>query len=74
MDRLDRLKKEKNMSKPICKLVGTDGNVFAIIGNVSKSLKKAGLAEKATEFTSKAFNSGSYDEVLQLAMEYVEIE
>lgn len=28
------------MSKPICKLIGTDGNVFAIIGKVSKCLKR----------------------------------
>ena len=61
------------MDKPKCKLVGTDGNVFAIIGNVSKTLKRAGMADKAKEFTKKAFASGSYDEVLQLCTEYVEV-
>jgi hypothetical protein len=55
-------------------LLGTDGNVFAIIGKVSKSLKKARLKDQAKEFQDKAFNSGSYDEVLSLCMEYVEIE
>ena len=60
--------------KPICKLVGTDGNVFAIIGNVSKTLKRAGMTESANEFTSKAFSSESYDEVLRLCEEFVEIE
>ena len=59
--------------KPKCKLVGEDGNVFNIIGSVSKSLKQAGLKTEATEFQDKAFNSGSYDEVLQLAMKYVEV-
>jgi hypothetical protein len=62
------------MTKPIVKLIGEDGNVFAIIGAVSKALKRAGEKERATEFTEKAFAAHSYDEVLQLAMEYCEVE
>ncbi len=61
------------MTKPICELVGTDGNVFAIIGTVSKCLKKAGLKDQAKEFQDKAFTAKSYDEVLQLCMEYVNV-
>lgn len=30
------------MDKPKCKLIGGDGNVFAVIGAVSKALKRAG--------------------------------
>ena len=60
--------------KPTCMLIGEDGNVFNIIGRVSKALKKAGLADQANEFTGKAFRSESYDSVLQLATEYVEVE
>jgi hypothetical protein len=62
------------MEKPICKLVGTDGNVFSIIGNVSRVLKRAGQADKAKEFTEKAFKAGSYDEVLTMLHDYVEVE
>lgn len=58
---------------PKCKLVGTDGNVFAIIGNVAKTLERAGLREKAMEFKKRAFASGSYDAVLRLCMEYVDV-
>lgn len=60
--------------KPICALVGQDGNVFNIIGKVAGALRKAGLADKAKEFTHKAFTSSSYNAVLQLAMEYVDVE
>lgn len=56
------------------KLIGEDGNVFNIIGIVSKALKRAGMADKAAEFTKKAFTAGSYDDVLCLCMEYVEVE
>jgi hypothetical protein len=60
--------------KPVCKLVGEDGNVFSIIGRVSKALKRAGLEVQAKEFTSKAITSHSYDEVLRLCFEYVDVK
>jgi len=59
--------------KPTCKLIGEDGNVFNIIGCVSKCLKNAKQPIQAAEFVKKAFASGSYDEVLQLAMQFVEV-
>ena len=34
---------------------------------------QAGQAERASEFVQKAFRAGSYDEVLRLCMEYVEV-
>jgi len=59
--------------KPPCKLVGTDGNVFAVIGRVKQALKKAGQDEQASEFVQKAFAAKSYDEVLALCMDYVDV-
>lgn len=61
-------------TKPSVQLTGEDGNVFSIIGRVSKALKRAGLKDKAAEFTSKAFKAGSYDEVLQLCFDYVDVQ
>lgn len=61
------------MEKPECQLTGENGNVFSIIGRVSKALNRAGQPEKAKEFTEKAFKSGSYDEVLRLCSDYVEV-
>lgn len=58
--------------RPRCKLIGSDGNVFAVIGNVSRALKEAGLLEQAAEFRDKAFHARSYDEVLALAQEYTD--
>jgi hypothetical protein len=60
-------------SKPKCKLVGKDGNVFAIIGEVSKTLIKNGQSEKAKEFRMKAITSDSYIAVLLLCFEYVDV-
>lgn len=61
------------MNKPECELIGQDGNVFFIIGRVIKTLRRAGMNDKADEFDEKYKECESYDEVLQLAMEYVEI-
>jgi len=63
-----------DIKKPKCKLVGTDGNVFAIIGNVSACLRRAGQAEKAQEFRTKAMQSASYGDVLSLCFDYVEVK
>lgn len=55
------------------KLVGSDGNAFAIIGAVKKALKRGGYAGLADEFQKEAM-SGDYDHVLQTCMDYVEVE
>lgn len=64
---------EPPMNKPIVQLSGEDGNVFLIISRITKALKKAGQPEKAKEFTEKAKAAGSYDEVLRLAFDYVDV-
>ena len=59
--------------KPKCELIGTDRNAFAIIGKMSRTLKQNDMETEATEFKEKAYNSKSYDEVLILVNEYVEV-
>ena len=61
------------MEKPTVKIIDEDGNVFNIIGLVSKGLKRAGLKEQAQEFTAKAFKCDSYEVVLALVQDYVEV-
>jgi len=60
--------------KPKCKLVGKDGNMFNLMGIASRTLKEAGLKEKADEMIKRIMNSKSYDEALGIIMEYVEVE
>ena len=51
-------------------LVGEDGNAYAIIGRVSKALRRAGHTQAVEEFTTAA-TSGDYDHLLRTCMEYV---
>ena len=60
--------------KPVAKLIGADGNVFNIIGIVRKTLIRAGQKDKAKEFYDKAHQCDSYDAVLRLVHDYVEVE
>ena len=53
-------------------LVGLDGNVFSIIGRVTRALRRAGHGELAVEFRTAAMQQHSYDDVLGLVMQYVD--
>lgn len=59
--------------KPRCKLTGTDGNVFALIGRVSATLKQAGQPADATTMARRIMACGSYAEALRIFMEYVDV-
>lgn len=63
-----------SFKKPVCENFGQDGNAFAIIGQVDKALRKAGLKEQSVEFKAKAFKAASYDALLVLCLEYVEAD
>lgn len=63
-------KVEKKFVKPLCKLIGADGNAYAIMGRVVSALKKAGYRELIDEYQKKAM-SGNYDHLLAVSMEYV---
>jgi len=43
--------------RPPCKLIGTDGNVFSIIGRVRRALLADGQEDRARELVEKAFSS-----------------
>jgi hypothetical protein len=58
---------------PKCELIGHDGNVFNIIGKVASTLSRAGQKDKAKEWSRRAMSAGSYDEVLAMLHEYVEV-
>ena len=60
--------------KPICRLVGEDGNIFSILGRVSRTLKENGKGEQVKEVGERVMASSSYDEALQIIMEYVKVE
>jgi hypothetical protein len=54
-------------------LIGKDGNAFAIMGEVSKALRKAGVSsDEVNEYTTQSM-SGDYDNLLRVAMSWVSV-
>lgn len=59
--------------KPKCPLIGSDGNIFCLLGIASRTLRENGMREQAKEMQSRVTASGSYSEALNILGEYVEI-
>lgn len=55
-----------------CPLVGTDGNVFSIIGTVARCLRDAGQRDRARDWLADATASTSYDQVIEKVFTYVD--
>ena len=53
-------------------LTGEDGNAFAIMGAVTRALRRAGYSDKIEEYQKEA-TSGNYDNLLQVTMKWVTV-
>lgn len=56
------------------RLLGEDGNAFAIMGSVSRALRRAGYSEEFTKQYREEATQGDYDHLLMVTMQYVEVE
>jgi hypothetical protein len=54
------------------RLSGADGNAFAVLGAVSKALRRQASPEAAEAFLAEA-TAGDYDALLATAFRYVEV-
>ena len=60
--------------KPKCALIGEDGNIFHLMGMASRTLKRNGMSEEATEMCNRITGGAkSYEEALMILQDYVEI-
>lgn len=55
------------------KLVGEDGNAFAIMGRVMAALKSAGVPKEEIDKYYAQSTSGDYDNLLRTATEWVSV-
>ena len=60
--------------RPKMQLEGMDGNIFSVMGNASRLLKRSGQAAEAQEMFDRVTSCGSYEEALSIISEYVETE
>jgi len=58
------------LKRPVVRLVGEDGNAFAILGRVRRAMRQAGWPhEKVQEFLREA-TAGDYDHLLATVVGY----
>ena len=56
-----------------CQLLGTSSHALAIVSRVQKALRKHGCPKDVLDTFFKEATSGSYDHVIQTAMNWVTV-
>ena len=62
--------------RPLCPLLGQDGNIFHLMGVAARVLRQNGMATEAKEMQARIMGGAchSYEEALGIISEYVETE
>lgn len=62
--------------RPLCPLLGQDGNIFNLMGIAARVLRQNGMAAEAKEMQTRIMGGAchSYEEALGIISEYVETE
>ena len=55
-------------------LTGQDGNAFAIMGSVTRALRRHGVSNEEINEYSEESMSGDYDNLLRTAMKWVTVQ
>lgn len=59
--------------KPKAPLLGTDGNIFNLLGIANKAMREAGICSKViTKMNNQTYLSPTYEEALEIILEYVD--
>ena len=60
--------------RPHVRLVGEDGNAYAILGRVQRALKAAGWSKGERDAFFAEATSGNYDHLLATVMKYLDVD
>ena len=71
---IESSKEQPVFKRPKMKLVGMNGNIFAILGRASRLLKENGQPQQAKEMIRRVQQSENYYKALDVISEYVETE
>ena len=69
----DRFVPRTKIEKPVVKLVGSDGNAFAVMGKVARALRSAKVPPEVLKAYQNESMGGDYDNLLATAMRYAEV-
>lgn len=63
-----------NTERPTVRLVGENGNAFAVLAACKNAARKAGWSKERIDEVLKEMTSGDYDHLLGKAMEHFDVE
>lgn len=58
--------------KPLCPIIGANGNIFNLLALAKRSLYQAGEKQSINEMIERVCNSDSYEDALAIIDEYIE--
>lgn len=61
------------MAKPKLKLIGQDGNAFAILGKARRAAREAGWTKEQLEDFMDLAEEGDYNNLLKVVMEHFDV-
>jgi len=64
----------RQRSRPRVRLIGTDGNAFAILGRVQRALRDAGWTQEQVDAFRAEATSGDHDHLLGTVMRHLDVE
>ena len=70
----DAEKPSQAVSKPKLQLLGHDGNIFSVVGDATRLLRRNGQQKEAEEMWKRVQECGNYYKALGIISEYVETE
>ncbi len=65
------MQEQQHNRKPDCPLIGEDSNIFNLMAIASRTLKKNGMQEQASEMRQRIEQSQSYHSALSIIGDYV---
>jgi hypothetical protein len=60
--------------RPTVRLVGTDGNAFAVLGHVMRALREAGWSQEERDAFRAEATSSDYNHLLCTVMKHLDVE
>jgi hypothetical protein len=66
--------RQPERARPRVRLVGTDGNAFAVLGRALSALRDAGWSKAERDAFAAEATSGDYDQLLGTIMKHLDVE
>jgi hypothetical protein len=63
----------ENQKRPIVKLIGRDGNAFAVLGACLAAARKAGWSKERIDEVRDEMTRGDYNQLLRAATQHFDV-